>query len=112
MSQSELNPTQMGASTSFDQDIWDDTLRIIADQQISTLEIAENFALFLRRVNFAKFLTHLEIFKLTIGLPGSIVECGVFKGMSLLTFVKLVEVFCPGDSLKRVIGFDTFQGFV
>ena len=28
-----------------------------------------------------------------------------------MTIVKLVEVLCPGDSLKRVIGFDTFSGF-
>ena len=46
-----------------------------------------------------------------MGIPGCIVECGVFKGVSLLTFVKLVEILCPGDTLKRVIGFDTFQGF-
>ena len=36
----------------------------------------------------------------------------VYKGASLLTFTKLIEVLCPGDSLKRVIGFDTFDGFV
>ena len=26
--------------------------------------------------------------------------------------MKLIEVLCPADSLKRVIGFDTFEGFV
>jgi hypothetical protein len=53
----------------------------------------------------------VEIFRQVINLPGCIVECGVFKGMSLLTFTKLVEILCPGDTLKRVVGFDTFEGF-
>jgi hypothetical protein len=74
--------------------------------------VIENFMLFGRRVNFGKFLTHVEIFRQLINIPGHIVECGVFKGMSLMTFVKLIEVLCPADSLKRVIGFDTFTGFV
>jgi hypothetical protein len=105
-------PTRMGVGYSFDQQIWNDTLAAIAASDVQSQDVIENFILFLRRVNFAKFLTHIDIFKKTIELPGSIVECGVFKGMSLLTFAKLIEVYCPGDTLKRVIGFDTFSGFV
>ncbi len=105
------DPTRIGVGQSFDQQIWSDTVRAVAQGGLETHDVIENFMLFLRRVNFAKFLTHIEIFHKTMGLPGSIVECGVFKGMSLLTFAKLIEVHCPGDSLKRVIGFDTFQGF-
>jgi hypothetical protein len=106
------DPTRIGVGHSFDQDIWSETLKIIEEGNISQHDVIENFMLFLRRVNFAKFLTHIELFKHTIDLPGSIVECGVFKGMSLLTFTKLIEIYCPGDTLKRVIGFDTFSGFV
>jgi hypothetical protein len=108
----KIDPTRIGASTSFDSTIWTDTLQVVKDFHIDDRELVENFMLFLRRVNFAKFLTHVEIFRHTIDLPGCIVECGVFKGMSLLTFIKLADVLCAGDSLKRVIGFDTFEGFV
>lgn len=106
------DPTRIGVGHSFDQQIWADTLATINSSGVGTQDVIENFMLFFRRVNFAKFLTHVEVFKKTIDLPGSIVECGVFKGMSLLTFAKLVEVYCAGDSLKRVVGFDTFRGFV
>lgn len=106
------DPTKIGASTNFDQEIWSDIVKLISESGIDQREVVENFILFLRRVNFAKYLSHIEIFKHVIDIPGSIVECGVFKGMSFLTFIKLVEIFCPGDTLKRVIGFDTFQGFV
>ena len=105
-------PTRIGVGHSFDQKIWSDTLAAIKESGADEQDVIENFMLYFRRVNFAKVLTHIEIFKKTIELPGSIVECGVFKGMSLLTFAKMVEIYCPGDTLKRVIGFDTFQGFV
>jgi hypothetical protein len=105
------DPTRFGGSTNFDQNIWDETIQLIKENNIDLRDVIENFILFYRRVNFAKFLTHIEIFKKTIGIPGAVVDCGVFKGTSLLTFVKLIEVYCPGDTLKRVIGFDTFKGF-
>ena len=106
-----FDPTKIGASTNFDQGILDQTKEVIDTSGIHSLDAVENFSLFLRRVNLAKYLAHIEIFRETIGLPGCVVECGVFKGASLLTFTKLIEILCPGDSLKRVIGFDTFEGF-
>jgi hypothetical protein len=111
MAKQNSDPTKIGASTDFDQNIWRETLELVEENGIDQREVIENFMLFLRRVNFAKFLTHIEVFRNVIDLPGCIVECGVYHGMSLLTFAKLVEVLCPGDTLKRVVGFDTFEGF-
>ncbi len=106
-----FDATRIGASTNFDQDLWHDIGKIVEGSGVSQRDMLENFSLFLRRVNFAKYLAHIEIFQKTLNLPGCIVECGVFKGASLLTFTKLIEILCPGDSLKRVVGFDTFEGF-
>jgi hypothetical protein len=41
-------------------------------------------------------------------IPGDIVECGVFKGTGLYTFLKLKKLFNPNGS-KKVIGFDFFD---
>ena len=41
-------------------------------------------------------------------LPGDIVECGVFKGTGMLTFLKNKAFFVP-NSGKKVIGFDFFN---
>ncbi len=41
-------------------------------------------------------------------IPGDIVECGVFKGTGLYTFLKLNRIFNPNSS-KKVIGFDFFN---
>ena len=107
----EVDYTKMGTSE-FDIDVWMETQRLIEENDLSYQDILENFMLFYRRVNFAKFLTHIELFNKTIDLPGSIVELGVFKGASFMTFLKMLDVHCAGDTLKKIIGFDTFTGFV
>lgn len=58
----------------------------------------------------AKLFSHYELFKLTIGLPGDIVECGVFKGASLSRLVKFRNIFENSFS-KKVIAFDAFGEF-
>ena len=54
-----------------------------------------------------KLLARQELFKMSLDVPGDIVECGVFKGSGLMLWLKLLLVYCP-SSVKRVIGFDTF----
>jgi hypothetical protein len=55
-----------------------------------------------------KVLAHHELFKSVNGLPGAIVECGVFKGASLIRFAAFRELL--GYS-RRIVGFDTFGTF-
>ena len=42
------------------------------------------------RIN--KIICHYEIFKKTLNIPGSIVECGVFKGVSLIRFLNFRDL--------------------
>jgi len=58
----------------------------------------------------SKVLTHYELFKKTIDIPGEIVECGVFKGMSLIRFATFRELLCNPNA-KQIIGFDAFGEF-
>src|SRR5436190_9528316 len=60
--------------------------------------------------NFAKTLARYELFQKVVALPGDIVEAGVFRGEGLLCWARLLEIFSP-LSRRRVLGFDTFQGF-
>lgn len=57
-----------------------------------------------------KFVTHLDLFKRSSGLPGEIVECGVFKGASLYRWIKLRDLLENSGS-RKVIGFDVFGDF-
>jgi hypothetical protein len=50
------------------------------------------------------------LYKIVRELPGDIVECGVFKGISLIRLITFRELF-KNSSSKKVIGFDTFGKF-
>lgn len=57
-----------------------------------------------------KILAHFELYKITRDLPGHIVECGVFKGMSLIRFATFRDL-CENALSKKVLGFDAFGDF-
>ena len=47
-----------------------------------------------------------ELFKMTMDIPGAIVECGVFKGASLARFAMFRELF--GNTFSKKILFSLF----
>jgi hypothetical protein len=88
----------------------DETLRALLGRHIGDEDLIANLASFGRRMHFMKAFAHYEVFQQVRGLPGDIVECGVYKGASLLTFARFLETFCPGDRTRKVLGFDHFRG--
>jgi len=58
----------------------------------------------------SKFATHFDLFRRTMGLPGDIVECGVFKGASLSRWIKF-RALLENPFSRQIIGFDTFSHF-
>ena len=59
---------------------------------------------------FAKLISHWEIYKRIVDIPGVIVECGVFKGSSLIRFATFREMLESPYS-RKIIGFDAFGKF-
>src|SRR5262249_29201652 len=59
-----------------------------------------------------RFLAKSRIFDRVLPVQGSIVECGVYGGGGLMTWATLSAILEPLNHLRKVIGFDTFQGFV
>ncbi len=57
-----------------------------------------------------KLVVRYELYKMSARVPGDIVECGVFKGVGFMYWLKLLSIFEPG-STKKVVGFDTFGEF-
>jgi hypothetical protein len=57
---------------------------------------------------FGKLLARTLLLNEVKDIPGDIVECGVFKGTGLLTFLKLKNYLMP-NTHKKVIGFDFFE---
>ena len=78
---------------------------------IDKREICRNFMIYTRRVFLKRFLAHYELFRMTVTLPGDIVELGVYRGASLMSWANFLEVRNMGDRAKQVIGFDNWEGF-
>ena len=94
----------------------DDNIENLLDEHfekfnISKREIWRNFQVYSRRVFLKKFLAHYDFYKQVMGLPGDIVELGVYRGASLLSWANFLEIRNMGDRHKKVIGFDNHQGF-
>jgi hypothetical protein len=70
------------------------------------------FPKFVPVAELGRFLAKSRIFDRVLHVPGSIVECGVFSGGGLMTWAALSAILEPLNHVRRVIGFDTFEGFV
>ena len=78
---------------------------------ISNREINRNFSIYSRRIFLKRFLAHYELWRMTSEIPGDIVELGVYRGASLMSWANFLEIRSMGDRAKQVIGFDNWSGF-
>jgi len=69
-----------------------------------------NFYLSCEIDRMSKMIAHYELYKMVADLPGALVECGVFKGVSFARFAMIREIFGNPFS-KKMIGFDIFGEF-
>ncbi len=111
-------------SSEKDERRFDGRANFAADDQIEQLldahfekfgvtqqEVCRNFQIYTRRIFLKRFLAHYELFRLAVDLPGDIVELGVYRGASLMSWANFLEIRNMGDRQKQVFGFDNFQGF-
>lgn len=69
------------------------------------------FEKYASRQSMARLIARYELFKLQSSIKGSIVECGVHHGSGLMAWAKLSAALEPYALDRRIIGFDTFDGF-
>src|SRR5882757_7120099 len=94
-----------------DADVEDAIKQHLAKHSIDPLDAVKLFPVLARRQLLKRFLAHVELFKMTLDVPGDIAELGVFRGLGLMTWANLLESYCIGDRTKIVYGFDNWQGF-
>ena len=85
--------------------------RLLLLEEVSSIEVAQSPMTFIDRRLFANILTKIEMFNLIRNVQGSIVECGVYKGNGLSTYLHLSSNLEPVAFNRKIIGFDTFEGF-
>ena len=113
MSDHEPSPTMHDPSTQSTNDLeYRKKLeQYFGESEGSYTEKLENFAKYVPRQNLARYLARYEIFKLISEVQGSVVECGVLFGGGLMSFATLSAILEPYNFQRRIIGFDTFDGF-
>ena len=74
-------------------------------------EKAYSFPRFIPRQALSYFLARTEAFQKILNVHGSILDFGVYRGGSLFTWLQLSSIYEPYNHIRKVIGFDSFQGF-
>lgn len=85
--------------------------KIFDDCKIPTDELLLNLGLFMRSSVLTKILFINEVYCLIKNTPGCIMEIGVWWGQNLILFENLRAIYEPFNQSRRVIGFDTFEGY-
>lgn len=75
-----------------------------------SFEYENNFYLSCDNSRLGKFIAHYELFKQITGKSGAIVECGVFKGTSLVRFAGFRKLL-DKEQGRKIVAFDTFGDF-
>ena len=76
----------------------------------------QKHAFHLRQQFTARQLAIYELYKLSVDIPGSVIELGVRNGANFFYLARLIEIFNPGQrfdglSNRHLYGCDTFSGF-
>lgn len=77
----------------------------------TTYEKLEHFPKFASRQMLSRYLALYEIFKIALPVQGSVIQCGVNHGGSLMWWAHASSILEPVNLQRRIFGFDTFSGF-
>ncbi len=65
----------------------------------------------MNRISLSKLLFYSEIVKQIVDVPGVILELGVQWGATTNLLYNLTSVYDPFNFRRKIVGFDTFEGF-
>lgn len=74
-------------------------------------EILTNLPLYTKRQDFTRQLFFYEVYKMIISIHGDVFELGCRWGANLNTLMSLRGILEPFNLTRRIVGFDSFQGF-
>lgn len=74
-------------------------------------QILAHLPLFLTRSSLSHVLFMTDLYRRALGVHGDVVEFGTRWGRNLALFMSLRNALEPHNYTRRVIGFDTFEGF-
>ena len=85
--------------------------KLFSERPIPDDQLLICLGLFMRSSALTKILFVNEAYQLILDQPGIIVEFGTWWGQNLVLFENLRAIYEPFNQSRRVVGFDTFQGY-
>ncbi|HEY0006600.1 MAG TPA: TylF/MycF/NovP-related O-methyltransferase [Pyrinomonadaceae bacterium] len=86
-------------------------LELFKQSPIPDEEMLVNLGAYLRSTLLAKILYLNELYQRIVDIPGNVIEFGVWWGSNLALFESFRSVYEPYNWTRKVIGFDTFEGY-
>ncbi|OGP63786.1 MAG: crotonobetainyl-CoA--carnitine CoA-transferase [Deltaproteobacteria bacterium RBG_13_53_10] len=74
-------------------------------------QLLSNLGLFLSSKNLSRILFMDHLYRLAVDIPGVVMEFGVRWGQNCALFAALRGIYEPFNRHRKIIGFDTFEGF-
>jgi hypothetical protein len=69
------------------------------------------FSRFVPRQSISYFLARNEVYQKIVGVHGSILDFGVYRGASFFTWMQLSSIYESYNHNRKIVGFDSFEGF-
>ena len=107
----QFHMTTPGNQTSGDRDYLLGLNQYVGASLGDPIDKMRNFAKFVPHSALGRFLCRYELFKEVVQVHGAFIECGVHLGGGLMSWAQLSGIFEPLNHGRRIIGFDTFDGF-
>lgn len=104
-----LLPKSLG--TDREKNAVDTITSVLFSGKIPQDEIQRNIGLFIDRRVFSRIMFMYELYKLGLNINGSIMEFGVRWGQNIALFSSFRGMLEPFNHFRKIIGFDTFEGF-
>ena len=84
---------------------------LLHNKEIPEDLLLDNLGLFLRRQTLSRIILMDKLYKKILNLHGVVMEFGVFYGQNLSLFSSFRGMYEPYNFNRKIIGFDTFEGF-
>ncbi len=98
-------------SSSEEKDSFAEFVSLFKSSPLPDDEILANLGIFLTSKNLSRLLFFYEIYKKIVHTHGIIAEFGVRWGQTLSVMSALRGIFEPYNRHRKIVGFDTFEGF-
>ena len=101
----------LGGSTSTETERKLELVKGLRNSRIPDGELLDNLGLYLTRQTLSRINFMQKIYQLIVPVHGVVMEFGVRWGQNMALFSSLRGIYEPFNYNRRIIGFDTFEGF-